>query len=34
MTDMQGKMANREGMDLFLSLSMKTKEETEENDDE
>ena len=29
MADMQGKMTNREGMDLFLSLSLKTKEERE-----
>ena len=27
MSDMQGKITNREGIDLFLSLAMKTKEE-------
>ena len=27
--DMQGKMTNREGIDLLLSLSLKTKEERE-----
>ena len=29
MADMQGKMTNREGIDLLLSLSLKTKEERE-----
>ena len=29
MADMQGKMTNREGKDLLLSLSLKTKEERE-----
>lgn len=29
MVDMQGKITNREGIDLFLSLAMKTKEERE-----
>lgn len=29
MADMQGKMTNREGRDLLLSLSLKTKEERE-----
>ena len=29
MADMQGKMTDREGIDLLLSLSLKTKEERE-----
>ena len=29
MAEMQGKMTNREGIDLLLSLSLKTKEERE-----
>ena len=29
MADMQGKMTNRDGIDLLLSLSLKTKEERE-----
>lgn len=29
MADMQGKMTDREGRDLLLSLSLKTKEERE-----
>ena len=29
MADMQGKMSNREGINLLLSLSLKTKEERE-----
>ena len=29
MTEMQGKMTDREGIDLLLSLSLKTKEERE-----
>ena len=29
MADMQGKLTDREGIDLLLSLSLKTKEERE-----
>lgn len=29
MADMQGKMTDREGIDLLLNLSLKTKEERE-----